>query len=149
MSAVRIVNRTRGTVLGSHVRVAHTWWSRLRGYLGRSRPDAGEGILLVPCNAIHTYGMAFPLDVLFLDESGRVLRRVRDVRPWTRPNRVNAARYVLEVPVGTIEATETREGDELTWLPPRSSLPEGSTWTDGLGARARHDGPVGSRGDFT
>lgn len=116
-----MVNRTRGTVVGSHIEVADTWWGRARGYLGRRPPDEGEGLLLVPCNGIHTWGMAFPLDVLFLDPRGRVLASARQVRPWKQLLRVHAARYVLEVPVGTIEATGTREGDELAWMPPRES----------------------------
>ncbi len=120
MSGVRIINRTRGTVLGSRIRVAYTFWSRMRGYLGRPSPAEGEGMLLVPCNSVHTYGMRFPLDLIFLDDSGRVLRSIPRVRPWEKPKRVTSAHYVLEVPAGTIEATETTTGDELTWLPPRS-----------------------------
>lgn len=120
MSQLRIVNRTRGTVVGSHVLVADDWWGRLRGYLGRRRPTSGEGILLVPCNAIHTLGMRFPLDVLFLDSGGRVIASAPNVRPWRGARRVTAARYVLEVPVGTIEGTGTCPGDELAWSPPRT-----------------------------
>jgi hypothetical protein len=119
VSELRILNRTRGTVVGSRVKVADTWWGRLRGYLGRRRPVDGEGLLLVPCNGIHTYGMTFPLDVLFLDNGGRVVRSSRHVRPWQPPLRVQSARYVLEVPVGTIEATGTCTGDELAWVPER------------------------------
>jgi uncharacterized protein len=121
MSELRVVNRTRGTVVGSQITVADTWWQRARGYLGRQRPDEGEGLLLVPCNGIHTYGMTFPLDVLFLDRHGRVLESAPRVRPWRQPLRVQAARYVLEVPEGTIEATGTCKGDELAWLPPREA----------------------------
>jgi hypothetical protein len=112
--------------------VADTWWSRLRGYLGRRRPDEGEGLLLVPCSGIHTYGMTFPLDVLFLDARGRVLQSAPQVPPWHQPMRVQTARYVLEVPVGTIQATGTCRGDELAWMPPRGN---GSHDTNGVAAR--------------
>ena len=70
---MRITNRTRNTLLGTRVVAASTFWSRLRGYIGRSRPKQGEGILLIPCDAIHTWWMAFEVDVLFLDDRGRVL----------------------------------------------------------------------------
>ena len=73
MSHLRIINRTRGTVVGSRVAVASGWWSRLRGFLGRPKPHEGEGILLVSCNMVHTFGMTFPLDILFLSAEGRVL----------------------------------------------------------------------------
>lgn len=134
MKELRVVNRTRGTVVGSRITLADTWWGRARGYLGRKQPSEGEGMLLVPCSGIHTWGMAFPLDVLFLDAAGRVLESARQVRPWRQPLRVQHAQYVLEVPVGTIDATGTVEGDELAWMPPRDR--------DGQRPRARTEVPA-------
>jgi hypothetical protein len=115
---MRIANRTRSTLIGLRVELAATWWSRLRGFLGRPEPALGEGLLLAPCDGIHTYGMAFDLDVLFLDERGRVLEVIQSLRPWRRTQRVAGARYVLEVPAGTVQASRTRVGDELTWHAP-------------------------------
>jgi uncharacterized membrane protein (UPF0127 family) len=90
----------------------------LRGYLGRPEPGTGEGILLVDCSGIHTFGMAFDLDVVFLDGKGRVMKLVRSLRPWRTTRRVTGAVYVLEVPVGTIDNSGTEVGDELTWREP-------------------------------
>jgi uncharacterized membrane protein (UPF0127 family) len=97
---------------------AGTFWKRLRGYMGRPEPKIGEGILLAPCNAIHTWWVGFPLDILFIDEKGRVLKALRAFPPrrFTKP--VSKARYVLEVPVGTIDASGTCVGDELNWQDP-------------------------------
>lgn len=115
---MRITNRTRNTLLGAKVTLASTWLSRLRGYIGRPEPRPGEGMLLVRCNAIHTFWMSFDLDVLFLDEKGRVLEVIESLRPWRRTRRVSGALYVLEVPPGTVEASGTQVGDELTWRDP-------------------------------
>lgn len=115
MGGVRIENRTKGTLLGESVLLADTWWHRLRGFLGRSRPSAGEGILLSPCNSIHTWWMSFALDVVFLDASGGVLEVREDLQPWSRPIRVSGARHVLEVPVGTVRASGTAIGDACAW----------------------------------
>jgi uncharacterized membrane protein (UPF0127 family) len=115
---MRITNRTRNTLLGTRVLRAASWWSRLRGFIGRPEPMQGEGILLVRCGAIHTWGMAFDLDVLFLDERGTVLKVLRALAPWKPPQRVRGAKYVLEVPVGTIDMSGTQVGDELTWRDP-------------------------------
>jgi uncharacterized protein len=112
---MRISNRTRNTLLGTRVKPAATFWSRLRGYIGRPRPQRGDGILLVPCDAIHTWWMSFHLDVLFLDPRGMVVEVVRSLGPWRRTRRVEGARYVLELPVGTIDASGTQVGDHLTW----------------------------------
>lgn len=116
---MRILNRTRGTLVGSRVEVADSWWSRLRGYLGRREPGPGEGLLLVPCRAVHTYGMGFPVDVIFLDPMGRVLAIFPEMEPWTRSPRVPGARYCLEVRAGTVDTTGTRVGDDLAWKTPR------------------------------
>ena len=115
---MRITNRTRNTLLGAKVRLASTWFSRLRGYIGRPEPKPGEGILLNRCNAIHTFWMSFDLDVLFLNEKGRVLELIRSLRPWKRTLRIPEACYVLEIPAGMIDVTGTRVGDELTWREP-------------------------------
>jgi uncharacterized membrane protein (UPF0127 family) len=130
---VKITNRTRRTLLGSQVRMADSWLGRLRGFLGRPEPTRGEGILLLPCNAIHTFGMTFDLDVLFLDAEGKVLELRRSIPPWRIAGRVSGGRYVLEVPVGTIDASGTQVGDELTWhepvndaLAPRPIMDEGT-----------------------
>jgi uncharacterized membrane protein (UPF0127 family) len=115
---MKITNRTRRTLLGSRVKMADSWLGRLRGFLGRPEPQRGEGILLLPCNGIHTMGMTFNLDVLFLDGEGKVLDLRRSIPPWRITPRVRGGRYVLEVPVGTIDASGTEIGDELTWHEP-------------------------------
>jgi hypothetical protein len=112
---MQIINRTRGTLLGTKVRLADNWLSRLRGFLLRPEPRKGEGILLTPCNGIHTWGMRFPLDVVFLDGGGTVLEVIEDIPPRKTPKRVPRGRYVLEVPAGTIGATGTTVGDTCTW----------------------------------
>lgn len=113
-----ITNRTRNTLLGTRVLRAATVWRRLRGFIGRPEPRQGEGILLAPCNSVHTFLMTFPLDLLFLDERGKVLRTIQSIRPWRCTRPVSGARYVLEVPVGTIDSSGTCVGDELTWQDP-------------------------------
>lgn len=118
---MRIVNRTRGTLLGTNVTLADTWLSRLRGFLFRPSPRPGDGLLLVPCDAIHTFGMSFDLDVIFLDSQGGVLDVKERVPPGKLPGRVPGARYVLEVPAGTVQATGTTVGDNCSWT--RATVP--------------------------
>ncbi len=120
---MKIVNRTQGTLLGSQISLADTWWSRFRGYLGRSAPKTGEGILLAPCSSIHTFGMVFPLDVVFLNSEGAVLELQEGLRPWRLCRGAVGSRYVLELPEGTVSATRTTVGDELSWTPERVVAP--------------------------
>jgi uncharacterized membrane protein (UPF0127 family) len=118
---VKIVNRTQGTLLGAQISLADTWWTRFRGYLGRSAPKAGEGILLAPCSSIHTFGMVFPIDVVFLNSEGAVVELHEGLRPWKLCRGTDGSRYVLELPEGTVSATRTTVGDELSWTPERAA----------------------------
>lgn len=116
MRRIQVVNQTRARVLGTRVGVADRWRTRALGLLGGA-PHAGEGLLLSPCRAVHTFGMRCPLDILFLDRGRRVVATYETLRAW-RCTRIHMdAEYALEVPAGTIAATSTRVGDLLEWVP--------------------------------
>ena len=89
----------RETVLGFTVPVASTRASRLLGFALLRREEAGEGLLIPKCRSVHTFGMRFPLDLLFLAEDGRVVRLDRAVPPW-RIVRCPESASVLELPSG-------------------------------------------------
>jgi uncharacterized membrane protein (UPF0127 family) len=110
---MRVINRTRQTLLVAHGQLASTPWSRLVGLLGRRAFEPGDGLLLRGEQAIHTFGMFFAIDVAFLDCDGRVLRGLEGLAPQRVGPFVRGARNVLELPVGTLAATHTREGDKL------------------------------------
>ncbi len=82
------------------------------GLLSRSQLDHGEGLLFDRCYGIHTIGMRFAIDVLFLDKDYQVLRTVNALRPF-RTCTVRKAIYVLELPAGTIQETGTEVGDQI------------------------------------
>jgi uncharacterized protein len=110
---VRAENVIRATVLGTRIGMADRWWLRLLGLLGRERLAAGEGLCLRPCRAVHMLGMSQPLDVVFLDQSGRVVAMYPALAPGDRTGWHSTARDALELPPGTLTATGTREGDTI------------------------------------
>ena len=110
---VRVVNVTRDTVLAERAGLADSSFARARGLIGRSAPTPGDGLVLRPCNAVHTVGMAFPIDVVHLDADSRVLRVVHSLRPWRLGPLVRSSRVVVELPAGTARATGTGQGDEV------------------------------------
>lgn len=110
---MRALNRTRQTVLVDKGVVAASVWARLRGLLGHRPLRPGEGLLLRGEKAIHTIGMSFPIDVLFLDRSGRVVHLHHSMVPLRASPFVFRAADVLEMPAGTLERTGTRVGDEI------------------------------------
>jgi uncharacterized protein len=86
--------------------------ARARGLLGRAGLDAGEGLLLRPASAIHTWFMRFPIDAVFLDDELRVLRVAPGLKPW-RTAGCRGARAVLELSSGECERRGVRPGDRL------------------------------------
>ena len=100
---------------GKHPRiiVADRFFTRLRGLLFRKPLAAGEGLILVPCSSIHTFGMGYSIDVVFLDPDCRVVRLVHALPP-RRIRSAPGAKMVLELAAG--EAKTMREGDTLYWL---------------------------------
>ncbi len=113
MKYVRAENSVRGTVLGTRIGMADRWWQRLAGLLGKERLAPGEGLWLRPCRAVHMFGMSQPLDVAFLDRSGRVVAAYRELQPGRRTSYHGQARDALELPPGVLAATGTIEGDTI------------------------------------
>ena len=79
--------------------VASSSLSKMRGLLGRSGLEEGEGLLLQRASSIHTAFMRFPIDAVFLDSDQVVMKVAADVRPWRASMRLKA-RAVLELPAG-------------------------------------------------
>jgi uncharacterized membrane protein (UPF0127 family) len=111
--AVRVVNRTRGILLGDKVRTASTFLSRLVGLLGTAAIAEGEGLWIVPCRSVHTLGMRYPIDVAFLDARGVVVGTLEGLPPNRVGRVVRDARGALELRAGTLAATGTAPGDRL------------------------------------
>jgi uncharacterized membrane protein (UPF0127 family) len=108
-------NRTRQAFLATALAVADTHWTRLRGLLGLRRDDFrnGSGLWIVPCHGVHTLGMGFAIDVVYLDGSLTVVHVQHDLKPWRfAPVRMQAA-TVLELPCRTAAETRTEVGDRI------------------------------------
>jgi len=106
-----IRNLTRDTIIAWQPRIARSLAWRLRGMIARDF-TAFDALLFPGCNAIHTWGMRIPLDVLFLDADGRVCALRTDLRPW-RLAVARRARRVVELPAGAIVRSSTRVGDAV------------------------------------
>ncbi|MGD2177759.1 MAG: DUF192 domain-containing protein [Anaerolineae bacterium] len=114
MARIRVQNITRGASLVTHGRVADTMWTRLKGLIGSPPLEPGEGLLIVPCQSVHTHFMGFPIDVLYVDAAGQVVGLHRTLPPWRFGRFHRRARFVIELPAGTVEATGTELGDRLS-----------------------------------
>lgn len=107
-----LVNLSTGDVVATDVTVAADRTTRRRGLLGRDYLSANAAFVLVPCFAIHTWGMRFPIDLLFVDATGRVIKACERV-PGRRMAAALGGHAVVELAAGRIAATGTRTGDKL------------------------------------
>ncbi len=124
--ARRFRRLSRQTVHGFEVLVAGDPVSRLLGLALLDRHRAPEGLLIPRCRSVHTYGMRFPLDVLFLGPDFQPLLAVREVGPGHRV-RVPEAEAVLELPSDwDVEKWESATGAERSRSGPCGSGEEGS-----------------------
>lgn len=62
--------------------LADSWLTRMQGLLGRPALEPNEGLLLKPCNSVHTVGMTYPLDIAFLAKNGEIIKLVTAIKPW-------------------------------------------------------------------
>jgi len=108
-------NQTRQAYLATALAVANTHWTRLRGLLGLRSNDFrnGFGLWIVPCHGVHTLGMGFPIDVVYLDDAMTVIHVQGDLRPWRFAPVRTQATSVLELPCRTAAETQTAVGDKI------------------------------------
>lgn len=113
--SVYIYNKTRETFVATEAMIADGYFSRLVGLLGKTRKWArpGRGLWIVPSHGVHTIGMLFPLDLVFLDRNKVVVHTEEHVSPF-RISRVSLQAYsVLELPPHTVFRTGTQVGDQI------------------------------------
>src|SRR6476620_6399911 len=111
----RVTNVTRGKILADKAENAQPFYSRFMGLMGVTDLPFGAGLHIKPCNSIHTFFMRIPIDALFLDAEGRIVRLLPAMVPWRVSSIYSKAKSVLELPAGTAQASGTVEGDLLTF----------------------------------
>ncbi len=115
---VRIVNRSRGTTVADRVETATSFWARGRGLIGRRHLPDGFGLVIKPCTSIHALFMSYPIDALYVDRAGTVLKAFT-IKPWRVGPLVLRSAWVVELPAETAARSATRVGDVAAVLDAR------------------------------
>ncbi len=114
--ATAVVDETARTVVAERVQRADTFLTRLVGLLGRDRMDSDEALWISPCRGIHTVGMRFPIDAIFLDRNMKVVEVRERVVPWRATRFIGGASSVLELAEGGAARAGVQIGDQLEFL---------------------------------
>lgn len=120
-----IVNRTKKKTLAESLELADSLWKQTKGLMFRPALQKGSGLLMdfgkEKKAGIWMFGMRFPLDIIYIDKKGRAVDIKEQARPLTLNPRTwkvyhpkTPARYVLEVPAGTVKETGTAVSDTLS-----------------------------------
>ncbi|HKY32835.1 MAG TPA: DUF192 domain-containing protein [Candidatus Polarisedimenticolia bacterium] len=128
VTVTAVVDETNRMVVAERVQRADTFMTRLIGLLGRDRLGEGEALWISPCKGIHTMGMRFPIDAVFLDPSMRVVEVRERVAPWRATRFVRGATSVLELSAGAVGRTGVSKGDQLSFLEPEPG--SGLAWRE-------------------
>ena len=107
------VVRRAGQPLVPNCEVATSFWSRFVGLMGRRSLARERGLYFPRCNAIHTFFMRFPIDVVYLDSSLVVVDVDRSLVPWRLGKPRWKAKHVLELPAGRAADLGIAVGDRL------------------------------------
>ena len=122
-----LINARTGGVVAREVELADSRASRRKGLLGRDSLAPSSALILVPCFSIHTAFMRFPIDVVFVDRAGVVVRAVRHIGPWRAAASLRG-HAVIEMAAGSLESIDLQVGDRLYLAAEPAPAGEAVTW---------------------
>lgn len=108
-----VYNLSKDNVLLDKAYMANNFYKRFKGLLGKTGLEEGEGLIIKPCNSIHTIGMKFPIDVLFLDKYNTVIHVMENIPAGKLSPIVKNSKYVIETRAGELASKGVETGDRL------------------------------------
>ena len=110
---MKLYQRATGKCLAENVLLANTAWTRLRGLIGRQALAEGDALWLRPCNGVHTFWMRFTIDVIYLDEHLRIVKLIKNLRPFRLAPPSLKTFSVIEMPENSIARLDLHRQDQL------------------------------------
>ena len=107
---------TQNQIIACRLKIAGHFFDRLRGLIGIRSLTEGDGLLIPKCQGIHTFGMSFPIDIIFLNQEQKVIRLTSTVVPNRFGPVKLESKSVLELPAGTIEKRNIHLGDRFVFI---------------------------------
>lgn len=101
--------------IADEISTANNFFSRLLGLMFKKKMNDNQGLLIVPCNQIHTFNMRFDIDVLFIDKGNKIVYIEHSMKPGRATKMIKGAHSVLELCSGVSEKNGVKIGDILTF----------------------------------
>jgi uncharacterized membrane protein (UPF0127 family) len=143
---VALINERTQKPVATLVEIAASRTARRRGLLGRDGLAQSSAMLLAPCGAVHTIGMRFPIDVVFVDRQGFAVKIVRNLRPW-RMALAGGGRAVIEMAAGSLGWGQVLPGDRLFLAPVQGTTVAADTSAAAQRAMATDDRPAANEAE--
>lgn len=106
----KVINRTKEILVIGYLSLAENFFTRLKGLMGKEITK-NEGLLIRPCNSVHTFFMKMPIDVIFLDEEDKVIHKISNMQQRKVSPIVKGSKYVIEGYPGVFDSAEI--GDKI------------------------------------
>ncbi len=100
-------------IMTSHLEIADSFLKRFIGLMGKKKLDCNSGLLIVPCQGVHTFFMRFPIDVVFLDKHNLVVYKMHNLKPYRLSPLIKEAHKVLELPAGMIKKFDISINEQI------------------------------------
>lgn len=113
MKAYKYIPGKENILISACVFTAGNFLQRLFGLIFRKPLTGNEALLLKDCRSIHTHWMRYSLDILFLDEGGKIITIFKDMRPWNSTPFLDEAMYVMEFRSGFLKGAHISVGDRV------------------------------------
>ena len=113
---MKLISTRTQAVIVENLRVANKPWSRICGLLFKPALTSNQGLALIPCNSIHSLGMRYAIDVIYLDKKNRVVKCSSDFKPNSLGPVVFKSRAVIEMPAGKLRGLDIQIGDQLNFV---------------------------------
>lgn len=109
---MKVIHKKTNLEIASNVKLADSFFSRLVGLMFIKEMKGMDGLLLEPGNSVHNCFVRFPIDVIFLDRENKIVKIIRNFKPWRFSWIYFRSRRVLELNGGSL-AKNIEEGDQL------------------------------------
>lgn len=119
---LQLINKSKKNIIVENLFLADSFWSRMKGLMGKKDLPEDEGLLLVPCNSVHSMFMRFPIDLLFLNRELRVIKIIDRFKPWKATPIIRDCYQVVELKAGVASIKGVTIKDELDIIKSDSRL---------------------------